>query len=177
MPFFCSFPLINKVPTLSSHMESLPTTTEASQDTPGSSQMFCLGFFTTWPQTPPRRNVLKQSAARSSVLTSPPPPTQDEQNDAGDRGRRPDHLGVGAGDIHPADRILEGVLAGWDRHPHHACLLFQFVEAVHHWLDRSLRLQRFPLHAGTGWFAIFLLFPFFLLAFCLCVCLEVLEIT
>lgn len=54
--------------------------------------------------------------------------------------------------VHPADRLLEGVLAGRDGH-YHGDLLVQPVEDMRHRFHWGVQLQRLSLHAGVGWFA------------------------
>lgn len=82
----------------------------------------------------------------------------DEPHVSGDSGLRFLHLRVGAGVLHPADGLLEGVFPWWHGH-HHSYLLVQPVENLRHGLNRSLQLQRLPLDAGAGWSASFLCLP------------------
>lgn len=83
-------------------------------------------------------------------------PRQVEQHVSGDRCLYFIYLGVGAGVLHLADGLLEGVFPGWNRH-HHSYLLVQPVEDLCHRFNWSLQLQRFSLDAGTGWSALFTL--------------------
>ena len=91
--------------------------------------------------------------SHSSVEESP---RQVEQHVSGDRCLYFIYLGVGAGVLHLADGLLEGVFPGWNRH-HHSYLLVQPVEDLCHRFNWSLQLQRFSLDAGTGWSALFTL--------------------
>lgn len=79
---------------------------------------------------------------------------QHERHASGDPGLCFNHIGLGAGVLHPANRLLEGLVPWWNRH-HHSYLLVQPVEDLRHRFNRSLQLQRLPLHAGTGWSAAF----------------------
>ena len=95
-------------------------------------------------------NKLYQPGGRWSIQS----PTATEQHVSGDRGLHIQHLRVGAGFLHLADGLLEGVFTRW--HSHHDCyLLVQSVEGLCHRFNRSLQLQRLSLLAGTGWSALF----------------------
>lgn len=59
------------------------------------------------------------------------------------------YLGMGAGVLHAAHRLLEGVHHRRHGH-HHRHLLGQPVEDVRYRLHGCLQLQGFPLHAGAG---------------------------
>lgn len=62
------------------------------------------------------------------------------------------HLGLGAGVLHTAHRLLEGVHHRRHGH-HHRHLLCQPMEDVRYRLHRCRQLQGLPLHAGAGWSA------------------------
>lgn len=76
-----------------------------------------------------------------------------EQHVSGDLGLCFRHLGVGAGVLHLADGLLEGVFTWWDSY-HHSYLLVQSVEELCHWFNWSQQLQRLCLDAGSGWSAL-----------------------
>lgn len=90
-----------------------------------------------------------------SVLSQSRSPSRWKNGQHGNRdcGLSPDCLRMDPGVVHPANRLLEGVLCGWDGH-HHSYLLVQPVENMCDWFHWCLQLQGLPFNAGSGWWAL-----------------------
>lgn len=90
------------------------------------------------------------SAPRPRAARPPPAGAvgPDGEHVGGDRRLPADHLRLGAGVVHAAHRLLEGVFHRRHGH-HHRHLLGQPLEDLRDRLHRRLQLQGLPVHAGS----------------------------
>lgn len=106
----------------------------------------------SWADTPTSFVALLRQRRLSLVPFLDLQATGEKNGQRGNRDRRlpPDHLRVDPGVIHPAYRLLEGVLCGRDGH-HHSDLLVQPVEDMRDRFNWGVQLQGLPFHVGSGW--------------------------
>lgn len=97
------------------------------------------------PSSPAPPSAPRPRAARSPPAAAAGP---DGEHVGGDRRLSAHHLRLGAGVLHAAHRLLEGVFHRRHGH-HHRHLLGQPLEDLRDRLHRRFQLQGFPVHAGS----------------------------